>query len=69
MWEGRRGRVAMCQFQDNILIATNCPHSKQASLIQKIHDILKAAWGLEVECDCITPRQTTCTGVCFVVPP
>uniref|UniRef100_A0A7S4CXX8 Uncharacterized protein n=1 Tax=Eutreptiella gymnastica TaxID=73025 RepID=A0A7S4CXX8_9EUGL len=33
MWEGRWGREAMCQFQDNILIAIGCPPSKQASLI------------------------------------
>ena len=33
MWEGRWGRVTMCQFRDNILIATDCPQSKQASLI------------------------------------
>ena len=65
MWEGRWGRVAMCQFRDNILIATDSPHSKQVSLIQKIHDILKAAWGLEVECDCITPQQAQRTGHCY----
>ena len=64
LWEGRWGRVAMCQFRDNILIATDCPEAKQAALIENIRTIVKIAWGLEVECDCITPQQNKCTRCC-----
>ena len=54
----------MCQFRDNILVATDCPVSQHAALIETIRKILKTAWRLEIECDCISPQQTTCTGLC-----
>ena len=54
----------MCQFRDNILVATQCATTRQASLIETIRTILKTAWGLEVECYCISPQQASCTGQC-----
>ena len=64
LWSGQWGRVAMCQFRDNILVATGCPRARQAALIETIRTILKTAWCLEVECDCISPQQATCTAQC-----
>ena len=57
-------KMAMCQFRDNSLIATDCPRTNQAALVETIRTIHKTAWGLEVECDCVTPQQTRCTGGC-----
>ena len=64
LWEGRWGRVAMCQFRDNILLATDCPVANHAALVEHIRHVLKTAWNVEVECDCIGPRQKQCTGNC-----
>ena len=64
LWDGQWGRVAMCQFRDNILVATDCPTTRQVALIETIRTILKTTWGLEVECDCISPHQTRRTGQC-----
>ena len=45
-------------------MATDCPVSQHAALIETIWKISKTAWGLEIECDRITPQQTTCTEMC-----
>ena len=57
LWEGRWGRVAMCQFRDNILLATFCSSHDHAALVEHIRHVLKTARKLEVECDCISPLQ------------
>ena len=64
LWEGRWGRVALCQFRDNILLATYCPATEHVALVEHIRHVLKTAWNLEVECDCIGPRQKQCTRSC-----
>ena len=58
LWDGPHGRVALCQFRDrdNILVATDAPPEKCASLVNLLRSISHKAWGLHVECDCIAPN-------------
>ena len=63
LWQGQWGKVAMFQFRDNILIAMYCQATQHAALIETIRKKLKTALGLEIECDCMAPQQTTCTRV------
>ena len=60
--KGPHGKVALCQFEDNILVATDCPPEACVNLINLIRKILRGCWGLQVDCDCIAPMQTQCTG-------
>ena len=63
-WEGPHGKVALCQFRDNILVATDCPPEACANLINLICRILRGCWGLQVDCNCIAPGHTQCTRGC-----
>ena len=56
--------MALCQFRDNIWLATECPAPEHVALMEHIRHVLKTVWDLEVECDCIGPWQKQCTGSC-----
>ena len=62
-WVGKH-TVAMVQFRDNILLATDAPPSEYAELVELVRGILEEAWGLHVVCDCVTDTQLTCTRAC-----
>ena len=64
MWHTVFGWVSLCQFRDNILIATDADPSHRATLIEQVRTVLKKCSGLEVECSCITKQVLHCTGQC-----
>ena len=60
VWHGRH--TSMCQFRDNILLATNATPGDRDSVGQAVRQVLKACWDLEVDCDCITKNVRICKG-------
>ena len=64
VWDTPEGQVALCQFRDNILVSTDAAPHDRAQCIEHVRTALKQSWNLEVECSCITPKQTKCTGHC-----
>ena len=49
----------MCQFRDNILVASSYPDSGRVRLIQIVYELLSKAWDLKVLYDC-QPDSPTC---------
>ena len=62
-WVGAH-TTAMCQFRDNILVATDAPSEACADVVEEIRYVLQTAWGLPVVCECISDEQECCTGNC-----
>ena len=56
--------MSMCQFRDNILLATDAPTEHRADVVQAVRDVLKFCWSLDVDCDCISKEVRRCTGCC-----
>jgi len=63
IWMGR-WTIALCQFLDNILVASHTPRGEPGGIVELVREVLQAVWGLPVMCDCITETQTACTGKC-----
>ena len=64
VWHGMWGHASMCQFRDNILLATDAAPSDRAIVVQAVRQVLKVCWNLEVDCDCMTKELRICTGSC-----
>ena len=64
LWEGKYGKVAMCQFRDNILVAIDCDSDFCANLVNLIRSILPDNWNLHIDCDCISPKSDKYRGCC-----
>ena len=62
-WVGKH-TVAMCQFRDNILVATDAPQEACVELVEQRMYVLQTSWGLPVVCECISDKQDSCTGRC-----
>ena len=58
-WRTTKGVMTMCQFRDNILVASSYPDSERVRLIQTVCGLLGKAWDLKVLCDC-QPDSPTC---------
>ena len=54
----------MCQFRDNILVASSYPDSHRVELIHIVCKLLGSAWNLKVLCDC-QPEHPTCQFTCL----
>ena len=64
LWHTPLGRVTLCQFRDNILIATDTSPHLRAQMVERVRAVLKNCWNLEVECGCISKEIRSCTGQC-----
>ena len=58
------GIVALCQFRDNIMIATNYPDYPSTHIVQTVCQILETAWNLAVLCDCRQQKTDLCCYMC-----
>ena len=73
-WENSLGRVTMCQFRDNILVASSYPDCTRTKLIRNICQALGTAWNLSVLCECRSAKlpceghtsSVTAMGFCMV---
>ena len=54
----------MCQFRDNILVASDADPSDCKELVGLVKSVLKKTWGLPVECAC-ADKQGMCQGTCL----
>ena len=63
-WVNASGIIPLCQFQDNILIATSYPDSPTERIVDTVCRILESSWDLAVLCDCrkqqTDPYRFTC---------
>ena len=64
MWHGPYGRLSMCQFRDNIMVATDASPAKRSTVVQMVREVLSDCWRLEVDCECISKKISRCTGHC-----
>ena len=65
--ENSLGRVTMCQFRDNILVASSYPDCAHTKLIRNICYFLRKAWNLSVLCECRSanlPGEGSCHTSC-----
>ena len=62
-WLGK-WKVAMCQFRDNILIASDADPCDCKELVGLVKSVLEKTWGLPVECAC-ADKQGMCQGTCL----
>ena len=51
-WETEWGVLSLCQFRDNILLATSFPDTPHRTIVQRVCSILQTAWKLQVLCPC-----------------
>ena len=63
-WVSPQGNIALCQFEDNIRIATSFPYSPQARVVDRVCKILESCWDLAVLCDCRQRRKDPYTFTC-----
>ena len=63
-WDGPYGRVSLCQFRDNILIATDFPDDPSTPIVQEVCVILRQCWGLHVFCNCMSQPGDPCMLSC-----
>ena len=47
-WESSEGIVSLCQFRDNVLIASTFPDTPATPIVQPVCAILGACWDLHV---------------------
>ena len=59
-WESPQGITALCQFRDNILIATTTPDTEAHPIIAIVCNLLGEAWGLDVLCECMSGPGDAC---------
>ena len=64
LWHNRYGRIALCQFRDHILTATDAHPRDRPHVIELARQVLMDCWDLQVVCDCITKTMSACTGAC-----
>ena len=64
VWHTLDGRVALCQFRDNLLTAIDTAPRNRASCMVQARSTLKNSWNPQVVCSCITPLVTRCTAKC-----
>ena len=64
VWHGRWGRTSMCQFRDNILLATDASPRHTAEVVQSVREVLKLCWQLDLDCECISKKVHRCIGLC-----
>ena len=64
VWHGRWGHTSMCQFRDNILLATDALARNRAGVVQTMREVLKSSWHLDVDCECISKKVHRCTSSC-----
>ena len=72
-WDTPWGALTLCQFRDNILLATSFPDSPSIRVVQRVCDILQRCWSLRVLCPCddqcthrCLQRSTVAMGFCMV---
>ena len=58
------GSGLMCQFTDNIPVATDSSPCDRARVVQEVRHILKSCWARDVDCGCISKHVAKCTGAC-----
>ena len=63
-WESPQGITALCQFRDNILIATTNPDTPSHPIVSIVCSLLGEAWGLDVLCECMSGPGDTCKHRC-----
>ena len=56
---------SLCQFRDNILLATNRPPSTSTTLVNTVATTLSDVWDLEVLCPCLDGGAASCEGACL----
>ena len=59
-----QGKTALCQFKDNILIATSFPDSPQIRVVERVCRILESCWDVAMLCDCCQQQSDPCTYAC-----
>ena len=52
-WESPQGINALCQFRDNILIATTNPDTTSHPIVSTVCSLLGEAWNPDVLCECM----------------
>ena len=63
-WDGPYGQVSLCEFRDNILIATEFPNDPSTPIVQDVIDILRRCFGLHVLCNCMSQPGNPCAHSC-----
>ena len=63
LWTGR-WRISLCQFRDNILMATDARVEDCREVVSLVKSVLERVWGLPVECNC-ADKQGNCQGACL----
>ena len=59
-WETEWGVLSLCQFTDNILLATSFPNSPRRAIVRQVCSILQTAWKRRVLCPCDEVRTHNC---------
>ena len=62
-WVNQHGCVSLCQFWDNVLIASNYEDTPHTRLVHDMCTALGEAWNLRVLCDCMAEKRQ-CNGSC-----
>ena len=62
-WVGK-WTVALCQFRDNILLASDAPQDEWGEVVELVRGVLQKAWGLLVVCECIGLDVSQWQGEC-----
>ena len=62
-WVNHLGTVSLCQFRDNILVASSYPDSQHTRFIHNICNISGKAGNLRVLCQCQS-THAQCQGTC-----
>ena len=62
-WVNQQGCVSLCQFRDNVLIASNYGDNSHTRLVHDMCTALGEAWNLRVLCDCMAD-DTQCNRSC-----
>ena len=52
----------MCQFRDNILLATDASPRHRPDMVRTMREVLKVSWHLDVDYECISKDVHICTG-------
>ena len=63
-WESPQGITALCQFRDNILIATTYPDTTSHPIVSTVCNLLGEAWNLDVLCECMSGPGDPCKHHC-----
>ena len=63
-WESPQGITTLCQFGDNILIATTYPDTASHPIVSTVCNLLGEAWKLDVLCECMSGPGDPCKHHC-----